>query len=196
MRGSAPRSAAVLRFTALSGGRPCALDAVVVGVKLCQRWLVSVALLSCGAAPQAVGPCLERGTSVIVDLGERALHLCLEGRDRGRFEVAIGRGGAGKRVEGDERTPVGTYRLGSPRASRGGFHRFIPIGYPTSAQRRAGYTGGAVGIHGPARGTAWLGDTSTWVDWTQGCVALGSDLAVEAVEAFVRAHRVSRVHLF
>lgn len=158
--------------------------------------LVGVWLLSCGATPAPGGACEARGTSVVVDLGAGELHLCRAGRSVGEHPVAIGRGGTGKRVEGDGKTPVGSYRLGTPRASGQGFHRFIPVGYPTAAQRRAGFTGSAIGIHGPARGAAWLGAVSTWTDWTQGCVAVESDAAIEAIEAFVRRHRVRDVHLF
>ncbi len=157
---------------------------------------IGLCLLSCGAAPSAAGPCSARGTSVVIDLTDHTLYLCRAGASAGQHTIAIGRGGTGKRVEGDGRTPVGTYRLGTPRRSGEGFYRFIPIGYPTAAQKRAGYTGGAIGIHGPARGAAWLGRSSTWVDWTQGCVAVDSDAALDAVEAFVRAHRVRTVHLF
>lgn len=148
------------------------------------------------AALLTLAPCAGVTTpTVVVEATERRLDLCAQGRSEGRFAVSFGVGGVGKRARGDGRTPLGRYPLGAPRASHGGFHRFIPIGYPTAAQRRQGFTGDAVGVHGPARAMRWLGSTVTHVDWTNGCVAVATDAEIEAIEAWVRRRRAGWIEL-
>jgi murein L,D-transpeptidase YafK len=97
-----------------------------------------------------------------------------------------------KRVEGDERTPTGRYPLGAPRPSAP-FHRFIPVGYPTAGQRAEGRTGGAIGIHGPDRRFRLLGSLTTRVDWTAGCLAVGSDAEIDRIAEWVAAARASSI---
>ena len=133
---------------------------------------------------------------MVVDTRVHRLALCRGSRAVRTFPVAIGYAGAGKRRQGDGKTPLGTYPLGPGRASASGFHRFIPVGYPTASQRAAGYTGSAVGVHGPARSSAALGErANTDTDWTLGCIALGSDAAIDALEAWMRRHSAGTVHI-
>jgi murein L,D-transpeptidase YafK len=113
------------------------------------------------------------------------LWLCDKGRALARYGVALGRGGTGKRAEGDRKTPLGTYPLGKPRPSNR-FGTFIPVGYPTAEQRLQGFTGSDVGIHGPERRLRWAGGASTWFDWTAGCIALGNDENVQSVASWVQ----------
>jgi hypothetical protein len=145
-------------------------------------------------AAAAEGPCAARGTSVVVVLDRHTLHLCEGGQPKGTYSVALGRGGLGKRREGDNRTPVGAYALGAPQPSRR-FGMFIPVGYPTAEQRRLGFTGQAIGIHGPDRRFTWAGWLNTAVDWTQGCVAVKSDHAMGEVVEWVTKQKVGVVHL-
>jgi hypothetical protein len=116
--------------------------------------------------------------------------LALRGRHPGG-EVPRGArpGGTGKRRRGDGRTPLGAYALGAPRASAR-FGTFIPISYPTAAQATRGLTGGAVGIHGPPRGMdVPAGYPVTELDWTEGCIATGTDGEVGEIAEFVRTRR-------
>lgn len=147
------------------------------------------------AAAAAAAPCPARGALVLVDTAEHRLWTCEEGRAAAEYRVALGSGGVGKQRQGDAKVPLGEYALGPPRGSSQ-FHLFIPVGYPTAEQRRRGFTGSAVGVHGPARG--WerfpsVANTST--DWTLGCIAVGSDAEIEAVAAWMRARKVSRISL-
>jgi murein L,D-transpeptidase YafK len=135
-------------------------------------------------------PCAGQGTAVVVDTAQRALLLCDEGRVKASHAVALGSGGVDKRVEGDAKVPLGTYPLGKPRASSS-FNLFIPVGYPTAEQRRQGYTGSAIGVHGPAR--LAQGASSTAVDWTLGCIAVGTDDEIEAIARWVNTRRVKRI---
>jgi murein L,D-transpeptidase YafK len=138
-------------------------------------------------------PCDGRGTAVFVDTRQRRLWQCEASRAVAEFEVALGTGGVDKRRQGDAKVPLGEYALGVPRGSAS-FHTFIPVGYPTPAQRRQGYTGGDVGVHGPQRGFERLSSTvNTSIDWTLGCIAVGSDDEIDRIARWVRTQRVLRI---
>jgi murein L,D-transpeptidase YafK len=130
-------------------------------------------------------PCPADRAVVLVDTASRTLCLCRYGRADAVYRVAIGRGGTGKRFESDGKTPLGRYRLSQPRASMR-FGVFIPVGYPTPEQQRVGYTGGAVGIHGPHLAFAWLRQATAVVNWTAGCIAVGTRSDANAVAGWVR----------
>jgi murein L,D-transpeptidase YafK len=123
---------------------------------------------------------------VAIDTARHRLWTCANGRAAGEYTVALGSGGVGKTQQGDAKVPIGEYALGQPRGSSR-FHTFIPVGYPTAEQRRRGYTGGDVGVHGPARGYEKLpASINTSTDWTLGCIAVGSDEEIDAIAAWVR----------
>lgn len=67
--------------------------------------------------------------------------------------------------------------------------------YPTDEQRRHGFTGGDIGIHGPKRGFRWLGSWTRLSDWTRGCIAVGTDDAIQKLVAWVREHHATRIHI-
>ena len=147
-----------------------------------------------GSAVAGARPCEDRGTSVVIDLDRSRLWLCEDGRVQDRYRVALGQGGIGKRKRGDKRTPIGTYRLGSGRRSTK-YHLFIPVGYPTASQRSRGFTGSAIGIHGPTRRFRWLGPLGVMVDWTLGCIAVSTDAQIERISEWAAHNRVRKVHL-
>jgi hypothetical protein len=144
-------------------------------------------IFSARARGAAADPCGRPGAFVAVDTHSRRLSLCADGAAAETFRVALGAGGIGKRRTGDNRTPLGAYPLGSPRHSQL-FGTFIPVGYPTATQARAGFSGGAVGIHGPARAFVFAGSFNTATDWTAGCIAVGSDPEIGRIAAWVRTH--------
>lgn len=111
------------------------------------------------------------------------------------LRAAMGRGGSGpKRMEGDGRTPEGSYTIDSRHRSRE-FHRFLHVSYP-NAQDRARYRegrrdgtiprgvgiGGDIGVHGTP---AWasLIPFNTQVGWTEGCIAVSSPEAEQLYRA-------------
>jgi len=139
--------------------------------------------------------CVSDSTShVEVELAAHRLLLCRAGTAASAYKVALGRGGVGKKAAGDLKTPLGDYTLGAPKDSAK-FYKFIPISYPSELQKKVGFTGADVGIHGPHRYFAWLGSLTTKLDWTQGCIALGSDKEVDEVASFLSAFSVSRISL-
>ena len=140
--------------------------------------------------------CAPAETAVVIDTRARRMHLCTAGKIDRTFAVALGMRGVGKQRQGDLRTPLGRYGLGPPRASQG-FHIFVPVQYPTPAQARMGFTGSAIGIHGPPRGWTNLAQLASLVaqDWTAGCIAVTTDADIEAVAAWIRKRQVKEVRL-
>jgi L,D-peptidoglycan transpeptidase YkuD (ErfK/YbiS/YcfS/YnhG family) len=146
------------------------------------------------SASHALTPCAANGIAIVVSTRGRVLTLCGDGVAEATFPVALGVRGTGKTRAGDQRTPVGVYPLGPPRASRD-YGVFVPVGYPTADQARAGFTGSAIGIHGPPRAFTRAGRLNTATDWTAGCIAVGSDDEVTRIAAWVRAHRPVSVRI-
>ncbi|MCC6202859.1 MAG: L,D-transpeptidase family protein [Gammaproteobacteria bacterium] len=117
-----------------------------------------------------------------------------------RFAVAVGSGGAGdKQRVGDNKTPVGVYRVVGFRANSA-YHYFIQIGYPNIKDAFQGLKnqiisqrefdrivsalktgdvppqntalGGSIGIHGIGEMTPDRLTIHQHIDWTHGCIAL------------------------
>lgn len=117
-----------------------------------------------------------------------------------QFRIAIGSGGAGdKQRSGDNKTPVGVYRIVGFRAESP-FHYFIQIGYPNIKDAFQGLKsqlisqrefdrivdalksgnvppqntalGGAIGIHGIGETTPARLTIHQNINWTHGCIAL------------------------
>ena len=147
------------------------------------------------ARSSAAGDCRANETAIVVDTRTHQMHLCGAGRTERTFVVAPGMRGVGKQREGDNRTPLGRYGLGAPRASQH-FHIFVPVQYPTPAQARLGFTGGAIGIHGPPRGWSFTELASLVAqDWTAGCIAVATDEDIEAIATWIRKQGVKDVRL-
>jgi murein L,D-transpeptidase YafK len=141
-----------------------------------------------GVALGNPGPCSSSEPQVVVATNDHVLWLCENGRPTASYRVALGRGGTDKRVQGDNKTPLGIYPLGAPRPSAR-FGTFIPVEYPTPEQRRQGFTGTDVGIHGPDRRFRWAGRMNAWFDWTAGCIALATDEDLQSVAAWVQKRK-------
>jgi murein L,D-transpeptidase YafK len=164
-----------------------------------RRWAVAVCagLLWVGQArrpstvpssSQAISPkCGSRDTQVVVRSAARRMYLCERGHVAKTYRVGLGSRGVGKRKEGDKKTPVGQYRLSPSRPSVSGVRTFIHVGYPTLKQRRAGYTGGAIGIHGPSRNGRLRS--------TQGCIAVRTNDEIDEIAAWVDHNRVRRISI-
>jgi len=135
-----------------------------------------------------------------VSKSERTLIVRDGAAVRARFPIALGRGGAGdKRERGDNKTPVGTYRIVGLNASSR-FDTFIRLNYPNVKDAFYGLKsnlitrrefdrivralrsrqvppqntrlGGAIGIHGVGVETPEKLHIQDHLDWTQGCIAL------------------------
>jgi hypothetical protein len=141
-------------------------------------------------------PCGLVHADVVVDAATSTMSLCAGGALAAQYRVNLGQAGVGKTRQGDQKTPLGRYALSPPRASNSGFTWFVPVGYPTRAQREGGYTGGSIGIHGPPD---WL---PTWVvaeafttPWTDGCIMVATREEIEAVRAWMLAIRPTTIEI-
>jgi murein L,D-transpeptidase YafK len=135
-------------------------------------------------------------TTVIVDTSASLLLLCDQGQTMLSFAVNLGAGGMGKTTQGDRKTPLGVYPLQAPRPSSSGFTWFVPIGYPTREQRKAGYTGSAIGIHGPPD---WMDqaiiDVAFATPWTDGCIMVRTKADIEAVRQWLLVRKPTTIEL-
>ncbi len=130
----------------------------------------------------------------MVELDKHELVLCQGGKAAAAFGVRLGHSGVGKSRAGDGKTPVGTYPLGQPRVSKQ-YGIFIPIGYPTAEQRKKGFTGGAVGVHGPDRRAKWLGRLVNTFDTSDGCVGLAKDEEMKRIAEWLRTAKARTIEL-
>jgi hypothetical protein len=139
--------------------------------------------------------CASFGTSIVALSNPQVLFLCEESREVARFSYSAGSRGFGKRREGDLRTPLGSYPLGLPRASQV-YGTFVPVGYPTSDQVRAGFTGSHVGIHGPDRRERCAGIVNVTRNWTRGCLAVATDeFIVQISKWLLRNPHAATLHI-
>jgi murein L,D-transpeptidase YafK len=144
--------------------------------------------LSCGK----VFACDLDKTYIEVNTSSKILVLCENNKTFKSYKVSLGKNGVGKSKQGDLKTPIGSYSLGIPRPSNL-FHTFIPVGYPTAQQASAGDTGGDIGVHGPKKTWAWLGHLTTAINWTQGCIALGTNEEIDEIADWIKKNNVNSV---
>jgi hypothetical protein len=157
---------------------------------------VILILLVAPLSASAADPCASMPTPhLFVAAADHRLFLCRAKKAEASFAVRLARSGVGKTREGDDKLPIGTYDLGAPRRSDR-YGLFIPIGYPTAGERRRGYTGGSVGVHGPDRRVRWLGHLVNTFDTTNGCVGVATDQEMEQVASWIRrTHAATIVRL-
>ena len=156
------------------------------------RILLVVALAGCATSDPP--RCEEAGTYIDVDTAAHRLYLCSDHDAERAYDVRLGWGGVGKTTEGDQRTPLGEYPLGAPRPSAK-YGTFVPIGYPTAEQKANGFTGSAVGVHGPDRKYVWLGSFNNTLDTTDGCVGLATDDEMTEISTWLRANPARSIKL-
>jgi murein L,D-transpeptidase YafK len=131
-------------------------------------------------------PCADSSAPHVAVVGEKhELHLCKDRQSAKTFGVRLASKGLGKTRTGDEKTPLGRYSLEAPRPSKR-YGVFVPIGYPTAEQRKRGFTGGSVGIHGPDRRVRWLGRINNWFDTTDGCIGIATDDEMKDIAEWLR----------
>ncbi len=146
-----------------------------------------------GAGVLALGGCASKFrrydgpevTRVVVVKGDRRLYLLNGDTVLKAYAIDLGfqpRGG--KRVEGDGKTPEGSYII-DRRNPESQYHLSLGISYPNAADiaraRALGEPpGGDIFIHGSS---GRLGPRGT--DWTYGCIAV-TDREIEEIYAMVR----------
>lgn len=150
-----------------------------------------------GIEDTAVAP---QNYALEIHKAERLLLLKQGERVAKQYHIALGRGGAGdKRIRGDNKTPLGVYRITGFNDSSP-YHLFMRLSYPNIKDgffglrnrliSRADFDrivdalrtdatppqntplGGAIGIHGLGDENAEKLKIHSSLDWTQGCIAL------------------------
>ena len=142
------------------------------------RTLLSASLLFLLATPLYAGE-FPLADKVVVEKGARKLHLVKDGKAFRTFRIALGIRPIGdKKIEGDFKTPEGTYLLDA-RNPNSEYFLSIHISYPDGrdyreAKERGLDPGGAIMIHGqpnePTRSEAYYRTQ----DWTNGCIAVSN----------------------
>ncbi len=123
---------------------------------------------------------------ILVEKAKRMLSLRDGDRVVKSYLVALGKNPGPKTREGDGWTPEGVYHNCSyqPQST---FYKAIRITYPNLPQRRQGFTGGAVEIHGlpplPYSRDRHFGAWMILLGWTDGCVMLSNGDVDEIIRA-------------
>ncbi len=116
---------------------------------------------------------------VVVDKGNRVLHLMNNGVAFRTFKIALGLAPVGDKVqEGDQKTPEGKYMLDG-RNPNSDFFLSIHVSYPSQADRaqaraKGVETGGAIMIHGQPNAPTYSAAYYAREDWTNGCIAVSN----------------------
>ena len=138
--------------------------------------LVLIALLVPGLMQASEFPVAD---VVVIEKGERQLHLMQGGKAFRTYKIALGIRPIGdKKWEGDFKTPEGRYTL-DRRNPDSEFFLSIHISYPNFGDRQEATNlgvspGGAIMIHGqpnvPTRSETYYRTQ----DWTNGCIAVSN----------------------
>ena len=191
------------RVTIQSGAAHLATDVTTRRASLARAplafrcWLLLSVLLALLATST---PLLAASYDIEVNKKKRVLIVRDGERVRATFPIALGRGGPGdKHKLGDNKTPVGTYRIVGVNNSTA-FDTFLRLNYPNVKDAFYGLKsrlisrrefdrivaalrhnqvppqntrlGGAIGIHGLGEETPEKVHIQNKLDWTQGCIAL------------------------
>ena len=144
------------------------------------RFPAAVALITalafCGQLEASDFPLADK---VLVEKGERKLHLLKNGIPFRTFDIALGLAPEGdKEMEGDQKTPEGTYLLDG-RNPDSDYFLSIHISYPNSRDRARARAngvdpGGAIMIHGQPNIPTFSASYYAREDWTNGCIAVSN----------------------
>jgi len=139
-------------------------------------FLVTAAAMFCLPLQASDFPVADK---VLVEKAERKLHLLKNGVPFRTFEIALGFAPEGdKRMEGDQKTPEGTYLLDG-RNPESDYFLSIHISYPnnrdrTEARAKGVQPGGAIMIHGQPNSPTYSAAYYAREDWTNGCIAVSN----------------------
>jgi murein L,D-transpeptidase YafK len=125
----------------------------------------------------AIAGDLPKADFVLVKKHEKRLYLMKNKKPFKTYRVAFGANSKGPKImEGDERTPEGTYILDYKNPDSD-FYKSIHISYPNDKDikraRKIGVVpGGDIMIHGQKNGSKNFSRIQRYVNWTDGCIAV------------------------
>ena len=118
-----------------------------------------------------------RFDKLVVEKKNRRLTAWSKGKALREYRIALGPNAIGpKRVQGDKKTPEGTYHVdGKNPHSR--FYKNLGVSYPNAQDRKNAAAlnkspGGDIKIHGLGPEFRHLGPEQWQYDWTLGCIAV------------------------
>ena len=120
---------------------------------------------------------LPKADFVLVKKHEKQLYLMRNKKPFKIYRVAFGANSKGPKImEGDERTPEGTYILDYKNPDSD-FYKSIHISYPNDqdikrAREMGVVPGGDIMIHGQKNGSKNFSRIQRYVNWTDGCIAV------------------------
>ena len=127
---------------------------------------------------------------VIIKKSTRMLYLSQQGEIYKKYHISLGQVPDGvKEVEGDMKTPEGTYVLDWRQLSKS-YNKSIHLSYPNKkdkahAKKLGKSAGGMIMIHGTPLNWS-LSPIGDWMpmllDWTEGCIAMSNDEMEEVWE--------------
>ncbi len=130
---------------------------------------------ACAALPDGL-----RFERLVIEKKERLLTAWANGEPVRTYRVSLGGNPVGpKRIQGDQKTPEGVYRVdGKNPHSR--FYKNLGISYPNAVDRKRAAAlgkspGGDIKIHGLGPEFEHLGTDQWKYDWTLGCIAVTDD---------------------
>jgi murein L,D-transpeptidase YafK len=151
--------------------------------RLSRRAVLAAAACLLPSPGWAEGPI--KAERVRVLKSRRVLQLLDADRVLKSYPIALGRHPVGPKERlGDGRTPEGFYII-DHRTARTPYHRALHISYPNVIDlRRTGAAranpGGAIFIHGMPASFGHHDPVRFFVDWTDGCIAVGN-IAIEEI---------------
>ncbi|HSQ85133.1 MAG TPA: L,D-transpeptidase family protein [Desulfobacterales bacterium] len=125
----------------------------------------------------AIAGDLPKADFVLVKKHEKRLYLMKNKKPFKTYRVAFGANSKGPKImEGDERTPEGTYILDYKNPDSD-FYKSIHISYPNDkdikrAREMGVVPGGDIMIHGQKNGSKNFSRIQRYVNWTDGCIAV------------------------
>ena len=126
------------------------------------------------------------------DSEHNQLSICVKNKPIQSFNASHGSKGMGKKKKGDRKTPVGLYTIQKPRKSSSAWRTFIYIDYPTKTQKKKGFTGSAVGLHGPYKFFPYLNDR---VNFGAGCIIVSKNSDIDAIEKHVLSLGINHIYI-
>lgn len=147
--------------------------------------LVSLGLSGCASAGYR-GPTVN---SVVVNKAARKMYLLHDDNILREYVVDLGFAPDGaKRIEGDGKTPEGTYWI-DRRNPNSSYHLSLGVSYPNASDRAKARAlgkspGGEIFIHGEPNNAEFRYRAARVRDWTAGCIAVKNH-EIEEIYAMV-----------
>jgi murein L,D-transpeptidase YafK len=148
---------------------------------------IAATLFACATTPPVPDHYADR---VLIEKGQRQMHLMQRGKVLRTYHVALGQNPVGHKMQqGDSRTPEGVYAV-DLRRPESRFNLALRISYPNPTDQQLAAArgldpGGEIYIHGQPNGGVKPARLVNGPDWTDGCIAV-TNAEMNEIWALVR----------